>query len=363
MAIPVSAASKENAGAKLPKYSKVIEKTVDTSNFDRSMRQLIEEAGEEASNSVQYKIIIPPGTYTSSWTLFPRSNTWIYAKGATIKGTKTGKGTQILTPYQSTRTRNIVIEGGTWTVTNQSKSFAPQSALFRALGVTNMIMKDMTIRSNRRSHVIEVADMNGFTVQNCKIDSGKTSPATIQPKEAIQLDVATTGAMPNYYCPKKMLNGKGCHSVRIKNCTFTNCQRGVGAHSGIPRGVQKKPYTNIIVEDCTFKNLKGEAVFAQNWRASTIRDNKITTCRRTGIYLHETYTTTVMKNQITDIRRFASAAQRKSYGTYATGVLFVSSNSNKIMNNKVTKYSSKAVTAVSGKKNTIKANKGYKKRK
>ena len=66
------------------------------------------------------------------------------------------------------KSENIILEGGTWSTAKQ-KAGTIIGAPFRFIGVKNLIMKDMTIKTNRKGHIIEVADMYGFTVEGCSI--------------------------------------------------------------------------------------------------------------------------------------------------------------------------------------------------
>lgn len=351
--------NKYSTGAVIPKYKETVVIHVDSTMFDRTFNNALLEATEKASRSKQYKIIIPPGTYEAGRSYKLPSNTHIYAKGAIIYGTGTRVGMMITDPIR--KSENIIIEGGTWSTLKQPEV---QGTMIRLLGVKNMMMKDMTIQTNRRRHIIEAADMYGFTITGCKISGNnkdnKAPYTSVQPKEAVQLDVATASAMPGFNTASKMYNGKGCHRVLINNNTFYNCARGIGSHSGTGKGIEKYPYTYITVAGNTIKNVLGEAIYAQNWRYSTINSNKISNCRQAGIYLLDTYNIRLNKNQISSVKKYTG--QRKTTydprGAYGVGVLARRCNTLYMDYNTVKKNARKGILLEAGcKKVTNKGNK------
>lgn len=337
MPMTVSAAigSTNTKGAVIPKYKKVIVKNVDPAKFDKTFNEALLEAGENANKEIQYKIVIPPGNYSAGRLYKIPSNTFIYAKGATINATGTRVGMVITNPTKSSE--NIIIEGGTWSTLQQPNSV--DGTVFRFLGVDNMMLKDMVIKTKRKSHIVEVADMNGFTVIGCTISGNNKDNSqpykNVQPKEALQLDVATRTAMPGFDTTANMYNGKGCHRVLIKNNRFLNCARGVGSHSGTGRGIESRPYTDINIIGNTMQNLLGEGIFGQDWRNSTISGNTISKARQTAIHFEDAFNIRVNKNKIGLIEQY-SGQRKNTYdpnGIYGIGILVRKSNSIYIDNN------------------------------
>lgn len=371
MAVEVSAAgagASSSAGASEKQYAETVEITVDSANFSRSFYLALAEAKSNASSSVQYKIIIPAGNYTSTHLYRIPSNTYIYARGATISLADKSRST-LLVSGESGPTKNIIIDGGTWSTLAQPKNCKADSSVIRMMGVDNVILRNMTVLTRRRGHILEVADIDGLTVTGCtfagnNLDSSN-SPASVQPKEALQLDVALKSAMVNFWPGGgSKYNGKGCHDVLISGNVFKNCARGVGSHNG-GKGAESRPYTDIAVKNNKFQNLLGEAVFAENWRNCTVSGNKINKCRQCGIYMLSASKSRIEKNQITDVRRYTGARKRTydSSGSYGVGILIRRSSGNSIKSNKVTKYYRKTVLLEGSGKNTVKSNKGTGKRK
>lgn len=346
-------------GAVIPEYENVVVKEVDPEDFDRTFNKALLEAGENADRTTQYKIIIPPGNYQAGRRYMIPSNTYVYMVGATVNATGTRVGmwnTDTQNPSE-----NIIMEGGTWTTMSQPASV--DGTVVRLVGVRNLVMKNMTIKTKRSGHIIEAADVNGFTVTGCTI-SGNNKDAkepykSIQPKEALQLDVATASAVPGYDHPASMLNGKGCHNVLITNNTFSNCGRGVGSHSGTGNGAESRPYTNITVSGNTITNALGEGIFGQDWRDCTISGNTVTNAKQAGIYLLDTANVRVSGNKIGKINKY-TGSRKTTYdpnGDYGVGVLLRRSNTVYMDNNKFQKLYGGIIQEANNKNVTLKNNK------
>ena len=342
-------------GAKLPEYKTVVTKTIDASSgdFSSKLSSYLNEAAKNASKSTQYKIIISPGTYTARYWQNVPSNTWIYAKGATIQALK-GKTRMVLLTNQNIgkSTENIVIEGGTWDTTTQSVNDSPETAPFRFAHTKNLVFKDMVIKCNRKSHLVEVSDINGMTIQGCKI-SGNDGCTDVQPKEAIQLDVATEPAMVNM----KPYNGKGCHNILIENNSFNKVARGVGSHNEMTSNVEKNPYTQITVRNNSFKNLKGEAIYIKWWKSCTVEKNTVQNGTRAGVFMESSSNVKIANNNIKKIKAF-TGARKQTYGAATGGIILRNCNSNSVQGNVVSQCKGQVVkTELSCKGNSIKNNK------
>lgn len=358
-AMPICAwgasAGSNATGAKLPNYKTVVTKTVDTSElgFSTSMAAYLSEAAKNANKNTQYKIVIPPGTYTARYWQNVPSNTWIYAEGATIQALKGKKRMVLLTNQEIGKsTENIIIEGGTWDTTTQSMDDSPETAPFRFAHTKNLIFKDMVIKCNRKSHLIEVSDINGMTVQGCKI-SGNNYCTDVQPKEAIQLDVATKAAMVNM----TPYNGKGCHNVLVENNSFNKVARGIGSHNEKEAIVEANPYTQVTVRNNTFSNLKGEAIYLKWWKSGTIEKNTVQNGTRTGIFMESSSKIRVANNTVNKITAF-TGKRKQTYGSATAGIILRNCNSNYIQGNNVSQCKGAAVkTEGTCKGNSIKNNK------
>lgn len=335
----VSAASgnTRNKGAQLPNYSRVVTVTVSADNFDREFYNALYEASYNASDSVQYKIILPQGSFTQGHSYTIPSNTYVYAVGTTINTTDNRKS--IFRGDMTKKTRNIIVEGGTWSAASQS--YTGDSTCIRFTGVTNLVLKNLTVNVRRTGHIIELADVTGFTMTGCTLSGNNldssNNPINVQPKEALQLDIATKAAIPGYGTKASMYNGKGCHNVIIANNTFINCGRGVGSHSGL-KGAEKNPYTYITVKNNIIRNCLGEGIYGQNWINTTIYGNTVQNCKQTGIFILQTRNVVVRSNRISQVRRYTGRRQKvyDAKKKYGCGIMVRQSKKYTVKSNRIT---------------------------
>lgn len=328
-------------GAKIPKYANVTEIQVDGNDFDRSFSNALNTAASRASSRNQYKIIIPPGRYVQGHSYVIPGNTYVYAVGATI--TANDSRITIFKGDLTKPTENIIVEGGTWI----STVYHDGGSAIRFMGVKNLLLKGVTMKVKRCAHIVEVADVIGFTMTGCTLSGNNTdvnATVNVQPKEALQLDVATPAAMPGGGITSNMFNGKGCHKVLITKNTFVNCARAVGSHSGLT-GAEKSPYTYITISGNNIKNCLGEGIHGQDWENTTISGNVIQKCRQTGIYLLDAKNVRVTQNKITDVRKYTG--KRKSVydpsGIYGTGIRITRCRKITADNNQISNIYRKAI--------------------
>ena len=352
--IPVSvkgATGKSAAtGAKLPTYQEVVTFEVGGSTFNTDLRKAVLAAMQNKDSTKQYKIVIKPGTYTLDYGMTLSSNMYIYAKGAVLKGPKGSTVTFKCEPGKSLK--NIKIEGGVWDATTQPKNYGIDTAIMRLAHVKNLVIQDADFLCKRGGHILEFSDINGMTIKGCTL-SGNTIYRGVQPKEAIQLDVATQPAMVN--CTP--YNGKGCHNVIIEKNEFVNVARGVGSHNEMLKIVEKSPYTDITIRSNSFKNLSGEAIFTTYFKNCTIEKNTIYNAKRAGIYMESCSYNKVYKNTIKKISSFTG--ERKIYGTGKSGVQIRNTSNCSITYNTLTQTSGGKVylQELTCKGNVVKGNK------
>ncbi len=325
-------------GAKIKQYDKVVTITIEDKDefwFSRKMNQALSKAKEHADASTQYKIVIPPGNYKAIFSMHIPDNTHIYAKGAVI--TAADDLRCLIMGDAGVGTENVIIEGGTWDVSSQPLSDGSDTAVFRMAHIKNLSLLNLTVKCKRSGHIIELADINGLTVSGCTI-SGNTIYKNVQPKEAIQLDVATESAMVHMV----PYNGKGCHNVLIEKNKFMNVARGVGSHNEMEAGVEKKPYTNVTIRNNTFKNLKGEAVYLMHWYKGSILNNTISNCRHAGIYAYGSSHLKISGNEMKNVKTF-TGERAKVYDKEKTGIFLFGINKSVIRQNVLKKTKGKVV--------------------
>lgn len=174
-------------GATIPQYDSIVVKEVDPNNFDRTLNLALLEAEEMANSSTQYKTVIPPGSYQAGRVYRIPGNTHVYSRGATINATNTR--VTMFSTYPDRRSENIIMEGGIRSTLSQPDSV--DGTPVRILGVENVIFQDITIETKRKGHIIEAADVSGFTISGCTF-SGNNKAAnrhlkTYSPKRLCSL--------------------------------------------------------------------------------------------------------------------------------------------------------------------------------
>lgn len=368
---PVCAQAKVGAanarGAQLPDYGNVEEIEISTedaeADFSKSVRKALKNLEEYSDGSTQYKIIIPPGTYEATGPITLKSNVWIYAEGATIEMADSVNPIFYMGYAEDAKTwENIRITGGTWDGSMQSASKKsgkelPRDSTFVCLAhIDDLMIEDATFKVNRTKHIMEFSDIHGMTIRGCQISGNnidkKGDIVGVQPKEAIQLDVATSGAMST----SKPFNGKGCHDVLIENNTFTKVARGFGSHNEEQGVKEKNPYTNITVRNNTIKNALGEGIFVLHWKNCTIQNNTISNCRRAGICMWDGKSNKVVNNTVSGVKAF-TGLRKKTYDSLRAGVILIESKKSTIQKNKFLQSSGEAVKVLWGcSSNTIKGN-------
>lgn len=184
---------------------------------------------------------------------------------------------------------NITISGGIWdgNVTDPSQMYTSLISLRHAEGIT---IKNTTLKNGNGLHMlvldgIKNANIDHVNFENCVYYTGKDAgyygevpikdigayteleKATLaQFKEAVHID-----AMNKIGTEILPLDNTVCADITVQNCTFENVLAGVGAHhTELPDG---KTHNNIVIQNNTFKGLKGTAVCAMRMKDAVIKDN------------------------------------------------------------------------------------------
>ncbi|MSS62637.1 right-handed parallel beta-helix repeat-containing protein [Velocimicrobium porci] len=233
----------------------------------------LNEAKVNASDQVQYKIVIPKGTYAISKALHIYSNTWLCMdEDASIVST-TGKSSMIMggntkeinTEYNGVH--NVILEGGTWD--GNMKKFAEDSSyehsFIRFGHAKNILINQVKILDNYNGHHVELCGVQNVAITNSYMSGYKGS----KNKEAIQIDITHSSSVASGY---RAYDDTTCDNVVIYNCEFENLQRAIGTHSA----VIGEYYTNILIANNQFKNVAKQAVYGLNYKDCIIVDNKIT---------------------------------------------------------------------------------------
>ena len=150
-----------------------------------------------------------------------------------------------------------------------------QDALAVVIGhCRNLKIQGITFKNSNANHFIELDATDTITISNCTFQNAKKSEGLN--KEAINLDT-----------PDLMTKGFNCFwssqdktpnkNVIIKNCHFSNLERGIGTH----QFSANQYHTNIKITQCTFDNVS-VPIFGLNWRNVQIANNDMQTIRKIG---------------------------------------------------------------------------------
>ena len=191
---------------RIAEYSGYSAKAKEKYFYDKAfwgMYNLFRDMAEaDTTNTIQYRVVFAAGTYKLKGALQIPNNTCVYAEGATfVPQSKTVQNLFLNSTVG--KGRNIQIVGGTWDVTDQSYaegSKVQTSSLAKLCGVTGVELIGVKFKSNRWSHIMEIADAKNVVFTGCVFtgnnkDSDEYNPLNEQPKEALQLDIATVSAM------------------------------------------------------------------------------------------------------------------------------------------------------------------------
>lgn len=242
-------------------------------DFITELNILLYKAKDLATDEHPYKVIIPPGNYEIKGTISMYSNIYLYAVGAVMKKVSTKK--QILMRLGNSETsaggydgyRNITIEGGTWDCNYASCDKKEESGGFvgfRLGHATNITVKNAVFLNNLKSHFLEFGGVKHGLVTGCRFE-GYWEPYDRTNQECIQIDACMPAIFPRY----APFDGTVCTDIVIENNVFQNVFAGAGSHSMM----FNKPYTNIVVRNNRFKNVKKHAVWLLNCEDSVVSGN------------------------------------------------------------------------------------------
>ena len=236
----------------------------------KAIQAVFDEIGEDKGNDVLYEVTIPAGTYKIDGVLRVFSNTYVKMNGVTFVRCEAksmlhlGEDTDKFYGYNGYH--DITFEGGTWDGNGKSNSKYDVSLIRLGHG-KNIAFKNVTFKNARDSHHVEMAACQNVSFEKCTFNGyyGKKTSNN----EALQVDVmhnATHFPMYAYF------DDTPSSDIFVKNCTFTNLQRGVGTHSAVAGSYHE----NMVIEGNTFKNIDGYAIICTNYRNAKIANNVIT---------------------------------------------------------------------------------------
>ena len=119
---------------------------------------------EDAGGDMFYKIVVAPGDYYLSYALTIHSNTCLSLYGVTLR--RNGTANMLIAGgnrYEAEGYcyRNITVEGGTFDGNGGT------GTMIKLAHAKNVLLKNVTVKNNRNTHMIETAAIDGFTVTGC----------------------------------------------------------------------------------------------------------------------------------------------------------------------------------------------------
>lgn len=248
-------------------------------NFSKALNAALETARKKGKTDKIATVKLSKGNYTLDRTIKIYSNTTLNAKNCRIRyygnllrnGYKGRAGSA--TGYSGAK--NITINGGTWDAMVPysqagTSNWRIQHSTLRFGHCKNVVIKNCTFVGNYNCHDIEFGAVKDSKITKCSFSNTKAVNTFKNDggREAIQLDVATSEAMPEFVSYDKTPT----KNITVSYCTFKNKFRGIGSHHAVPG----KLFNNILVHHNTFTNIGGIAVYGVYWTNSKVYSNTMT---------------------------------------------------------------------------------------
>ena len=241
------------------------------------------QAAEYATDDEPYKIVVEPGDYTATDTLYISSNTYLYAVGCTFtNGTaspflRTGEGWNAIAAADGYCYENITVEGGTW---DGADNGATAMYFCHAADVE---LLDATFENYLNSHIVEIAGVDAMTIEGCTFSNQRIEDDEDLTYEAVQLDILGEEHVHQYAEQDLTIS-----DLVVTDCTFDGVVRGVGNHAT----VLNNPFIDLEVSGCTFTDIESCAVQLENVKGCLIEGNDISAPRGVFVFSYrqsETY--------------------------------------------------------------------------
>lgn len=253
---------------------------IEKQSFSDAVQSALDKARDEGENGKTTIVEVEQGDYELSRGVRIYGNTVLSLYGVTIRRAQNVFVNMLRTGDEDSSYRgvtgyhyeNILIQGGVF------DAELTVQTMIKVAHARNFKMKDVTLLNVKDNHMMEVAGVDGFTLENCAFKNQVVDPETALDicYEAVQLDVLKAGHIVN--CRSEDLPMK---DVLIEGCTFEDLPRAVGSHTAI----LNNPFKNITIRNNTFKNMTSVAVQGLGWVNCTITDNYIEkTPRAVAVY-------------------------------------------------------------------------------
>ena len=235
-----------------------------------TIQKILDKAAKKGKPGKRALVTVPAGTYKVTRTLQIGSNTHLKcdAKAKFVK-----KGNKLLYMLRSKKgkkkgynnTKNITVEGGSWDAKFIKLNKETGGTLFFFTHCQNVQIKDLELKNNYGTHLIELGGAKNITISGCKLHGFKMSSNKSQ-KEAIQIDICHNyDILPDAY----PYDDSACENILIENNEIYDYPRAIGSHTSV-EGIYPK---DITIKNNHFHDLKENAVYAYNYRDLTVDSN------------------------------------------------------------------------------------------
>lgn len=258
--------------------SSVVQIDICEEDGQSGIQSALDRARDNATDEKPYYINVGAGTYWLDYSLHIYSNTYLKLDEETtfIKIEKDDKragdnmiktGSWGIDDASGYFYKNITIDGGNW-----NENFMGNTAVKLVHG-KNITVKNIHLSNITDSHFMEVAAVNGITIDNCSFTDqvhDSNLVAKEDANEAIQFDLLNARHINGYSHMEDEVDYLN-HNITVTNCTFKNLNRGIGSHTA----VNGKYYKNVVFKNNTFSGIRSNAIICFNMQNVDISGNTI----------------------------------------------------------------------------------------
>lgn len=278
--------------------SKILKPYTNSSNVNANTRHylLIRSYMEKIEKNGGGKLILKKGTYKISNSVCIPSNTTLELKSGVklIKHNSTGNAAykpaqamfHVVPPSVFNKKKKLsgyngshdVMIQGKGTVKVDLKNIKDAKGFVIAHG-KRVTVKNIRFANMNSGHFLEIDATLDSIVDGCRFSGASASSATN--KEAINLDTPDklTGGLNVFW---SSMDKTPNQNLQIRNCTFSNLNRGVGTHKYSQKEVDGEMvncyHCNTILYNNTFNSIADTAIFMMNWKDTNVQENTFKNC-------------------------------------------------------------------------------------
>lgn len=233
-----------------------------------AIQSALDIARYSASDNNVYRVTVEPGSYDLTRALHIYSNTSLILDGVTLNRNPEATANMLRTgDYDSESSgatgydahQNITVQGGVF------DGGGTANTMIKVAHAKDFTMKNITFQNEHNGHIMEIAGVDGFNVLGCTFQDHLMDVDEVG-YEAIQLDILKSGHIVQ--CRSEALTMK---NIRIEDCEFINCPRGIGTHTAILNA----PFDGVVIRNNTFTDMGSAAIQGMNWKNCEITGNVI----------------------------------------------------------------------------------------